>query len=70
MNTSAPNEHVLALVNYFALLPLVYFIPDWLAPITGVNKLLHVASVLALIVPVISYLVMPTAVKLLSKKSV
>lgn len=70
MKNSAPNEHILALVNYFALLPLVYFIPDLIAPITGANKLLHVATVLALIVPVISYCVMPIAVKLLSKKTV
>ncbi|KZN34218.1 hypothetical protein [Pseudoalteromonas luteoviolacea] len=67
MNRSAPNAHIMAAINYFALLPLVYFIPDLVAPFTGKNKLVHVAVVLALIVPVISYLVIPFAIKILTR---
>ncbi|MCG7551752.1 hypothetical protein [Pseudoalteromonas sp. Of7M-16] len=70
MKTSTPNQHLLALINYIALLPLVYFIPDLIAPFIGANKLLHVAIAVALIVPVISYVVMPVAVKLLSRNNV
>ncbi|KZN29802.1 hypothetical protein N474_16580 [Pseudoalteromonas luteoviolacea CPMOR-2] len=69
MKHAAPNTHVIALINYFTLLPLVYFIPDLIAPFIGANKLIHVAVVLALIVPIISYLVMPIAVKMLTRKT-
>ena len=64
-----PNPHLMALINYFALLPLVYFIPDLVAQFFGGNKLLQVAVAVAIIVPIISYLVVPCSVKILMKMS-
>jgi len=64
----APNKHLLALINYLALVPLVYFIPTWLQPYLPTNKLLEVSIVVAVIVPIISYVVMPLTMKLLNNK--
>jgi len=60
---AAPNKHLLAFINYFALVPLVYFIPEWVNPYLPANKLLQVAVDVAIIVPVISYIVMPITMK-------
>ncbi|AAZ24912.1 MULTISPECIES: hypothetical protein [Colwellia] len=60
-----PNKHLLALINYFALVPLVYFIPTWISPYLPDNKLLHVCIVVGIIVPIISYIVMPITMKIL-----
>lgn len=65
----APNKHLIALINYLALLPLVYFIPAWLKPYLPDNELLQVCIVVAIIVPIISYIVMPITMKRLNKKS-
>jgi len=62
-----PNKHLIALINYFTLIPLVYFIPLWLSPYLPANPLLQVCVVVAIIVPIISYVVMPIAMKLLTK---
>lgn len=59
-----PNKHVIALINYLALVPLVYFIPQWLAPYLPANRFLQVGIVVAVIVPIISYIVMPLILKL------
>ncbi|MCF2857705.1 hypothetical protein L1286_09500 [Pseudoalteromonas sp. SMS1] len=67
MKSNIPNTHIVALINYFALLPLVYFIPELIAPYVGANKLIQVAVVVALIVPIISYVVMQIAIKLLTR---
>ncbi len=63
-----PNKHLLAVINYIALVPLVYFIPTWVIPYLPDNKLLQVSIVVAIIVPIISYLVMPITMKTLMKK--
>lgn len=60
-----PNKHILAIITYLALVPLVYFIPLLIAPYLPVNNFLQVCINLAIIVPVISYLVMPFARKIL-----
>ena len=60
-----PNKHLLALINYIALVPLVYFIPIWISPYLPDNKLLQVCIVVAIIVPIISYIVMPITMKIL-----
>ncbi|WP_085297717.1 hypothetical protein [Cognaticolwellia mytili] len=60
-----PNKHLIATINYFALVPLVYFIPELVNPFLPVNKLLQVCVDVAIIVPIISYIVMPTAMKYL-----
>jgi len=64
----APNKHLIALINYLALVPLVYFIPAWLQAYLPENKLLQVSIIVAIIVPIISYIVMPLAMKLLNKQ--
>lgn len=64
----APNKHLIALINYLTLVPLVYFIPTWLQAYLPENKLLQVSIIVAIIVPIISYIVMPLAMKLLNKQ--
>lgn len=64
----APNKHLIALINYLALVPLVYFIPAWLQPYLPENKLLQVSIIVAIIVPIISYIVMPLTMKRLNKQ--
>jgi uncharacterized membrane protein (DUF485 family) len=63
-----PNKHLLALINYITLVPLVYFIPQWLSPYLPSNELLQVCIIVAIIVPIISYIVMPMTLKSLSQK--
>lgn len=63
----APNKHIIALINYFALVPLVYFIPQWVNPFLPANKLLQVCVDVAIIVPIIAYVVMPITLKQLNK---
>ncbi|TWX67179.1 hypothetical protein ESZ36_12755 [Colwellia demingiae] len=63
-----PNKHLLALINYISLLPLVYFIPTWISPYLPENNLLQVCIVLAIIVPIISYIVMPITMKILVRE--
>lgn len=64
-----PNKHLIALINYFTLIPLVYFIPEWVNPYLPANKFLQVCIDVAIIVPIISYIVMPIAMKRLNKPS-
>jgi|GEM_PF-856625 len=63
----APNKHLLALINYIALVPLVYFIPAWVGPYLPANNLFQVAIIVAIIVPIISYVVMPITMRVLQK---
>lgn len=63
------NKHHISLINFLALVPLVYFIPEWINPLLPDNKFLQVCVDLAIIVPIISYLVVPVAMKWLHKKS-
>ncbi|RJE77710.1 hypothetical protein CWB96_22290 [Pseudoalteromonas citrea] len=55
------NPHLLAFINYVALVPLVYFIPGWIDPYLPSNELLQVCIIVGLIVPIISYVVNPVA---------
>ena len=64
-----PNRHFIALINYFALVPLVYFIPEWVIPYLVVNKFLQVCVVVAIIVPIISYIVIPITMRLFDKQT-
>ena len=66
---NSPNKHVMALITFLALVPLVYFIPDLIAPFLPEGKLLKVTAALAITVPFISYLVLPTAAKVLMRRS-
>lgn len=64
MNAPAkPNKHVMALVTYLALVPLVYFIPPQVAVIMPDRPLLQVMVAVAIIVPMITYVVMPLFLK-------
>jgi len=63
-----PNKHLLALINYITLVPLVYFIPQWLSPYLPENQLLKVCIIVAIIVPIIAYIVMPITMKFLNRK--
>lgn len=64
-----PNKHILALITYLALVPLVYWIPSWLAPYLPEGEFIQVCIVVAIIVPIISYIVMPLTIKLLQRKA-
>ncbi len=63
-----PSQHILALVTYFVLVPLVYFIPDFVGQYVPGNKLLNVVIAVGIIVPIVSYVVMPIALKMFSLK--
>jgi hypothetical protein len=58
-NNNKVNKHVNTLITYLVLVPLVYFVPEILKDVLPDNKLLSVMVVVGIIVPVISYLVMP-----------
>jgi len=64
-----PNKHLIALINYITLVPLVYFIPQWLNPYLPANEFLQVCVVVAVIVVIISYIVMPFTLKVLKSRT-
>ena len=64
-----PNKHFIALINYIALVPLVYFIPQWLNRYLPANKFLQILIFVAIIVTIISYVVMPFTLKKLGKRA-
>ena len=55
------NQHVMALITFLALVPLVYFIPEFIEQFLPAIKWLNVVVVVGIIVPIISYGVMPMA---------
>jgi len=55
----------MALATYLSLLPMVYFLPKWLAPYLPESELLRLMVLLAIIVPITSYLVLPNVIKVL-----
>jgi len=61
----SPNKHLIALINYAVLVPLVHFIPQWLSPYLPVNEFVQVLIIVAIIVPIVSYVVMPITMKIL-----
>lgn len=63
MHTFTPNKHILALATYFSLLPLVLFLPKLLNPYLPENDLARLMVLLAIIVPITSYLILPCVVK-------
>jgi len=66
-HTKKPNQHIMALITFLALVPLVYFIPEVVNQYLPENKLINVIVVVAIIVPIISYVVMPISLSVLSK---
>ncbi len=67
-NMKTPNQHIMALISFCTLLPLVYFIPDFVARYITDNKLLNVIVAVGIIVPIISYIVVPVSTRLLTKR--
>ena len=61
------NKHILALITFLALVPLVYYIPEFIGQILPAIKWLNVVVVVGIIVPIISYVVMPIAHFFLSR---
>ncbi len=55
------SKHTIALITFLALLPLVYFIPDFVGQFLPAIKWLNVTVVVGIIVPIISYAVTPLA---------
>ena len=64
-----PNKHLIALITYIALVPLVYFIPQWLNPYLPADKFVQVSADVAIIVVIISYMVMPVTMKYFTSKN-
>lgn len=64
---SRANKHVMAIISYLALVPLVYFIPDLVAEFFTMNKLANVMVSVGIIVPIITYCVMPVASRLVTQ---
>ena len=58
-NNQQISKHTMALFTFLALLPLVYFIPDFVEPFLPNIKWLKVLVVVGIIVPIISYVVLP-----------
>ncbi len=54
-----PNRHAIAAFTFITLLPLVYYIPPWLARNISDNHLLVTVLALLIIVPVVSYVALP-----------
>ncbi|NRA21171.1 MAG: hypothetical protein HRU05_11895 [Oceanospirillaceae bacterium] len=58
-NIKPPSKHVMAVLTFLALLPLVYFIPPWvMAHISDRHAWVTLISV-ACIVPIITYVLLP-----------
>ena len=69
MNNQVPNKHVMALVTFLLLLPLVYFIPELIAIYITTEKFLVSLISVSIIVPLLSYLFIPLVLKLFSNKN-
>jgi len=60
-NNQQTNQHIIALITFFALVPLVYFIPEFVGQFLPAIKWLNVVVVVGIIVPIISYVLVPLA---------
>jgi len=66
-NAQPINKHIMALITFLALLPLVYFIPDVVGQFLPSIKWLNVTVAVGIIVPIISYVVIPAVHLILSR---
>jgi len=55
------NQHIIALITFLGLVPLVYFIPEFVGQFLPAIKWLNVVVVVGIIVPIISYVLVPLA---------
>jgi len=60
-NNQQTNQHIIALITFLALVPLVYFIPEFVGQFLPAIKWLNVVVVVGIIVPIISYVLVPAA---------
>ena len=67
ISKQVPNKHVMALVTFLLLLPLVYFIPEFISIYISTEKFLVSLISVSIIVPLLSYLLIPLALKLIFK---
>lgn len=65
MNSYTPSKHVMAFATYLSLLPMVYFLPKCLSAYLPESELLRLMLLLTIIVPITSYLVLPSVVTVL-----
>ncbi|WP_096085491.1 hypothetical protein [Agaribacterium haliotis] len=61
------QRHLGALFTFVALVPLVYFIPEFIQPLLPDNKLLQTTAAVAIIVPLIVYIIQPLGMPWLLK---
>lgn len=66
-NNQQTNQHIIALITFLALVPLVYFIPEFVGQFLPAIKWLNVVVVVGIIVPIISYVLVPAAHLVLRK---
>ena len=59
MNKPVPNRHVMVFMTFIALLPLVYFIPPWVATHAVSDHAAVTVISVAIIVPLLSYVILP-----------
>jgi len=62
-----PNNHLMAFLTFILLLPLVYFIPYFIAAYISEDRFLVSLISVGVIVPLLSYCLMPIVLKLLNK---
>ena len=67
MNMNSIRSHIMAWVTILTPIPLVYFIPDLIAPYLLDNKLINVVTAVAIIIPIISCCVAPLTVSGIAK---
>jgi uncharacterized membrane protein YraQ (UPF0718 family) len=58
-NKKSINIHIMTLITFLALVPLVYFIPEFVGQFLPAIKWLNVIVAVGIIVPIISYGVVP-----------
>jgi len=54
-----PNRHLTAVFTFLTLLPLVYFIPPWIASYISNNDLIITVLAVLVMVPLVSYIFLP-----------
>jgi hypothetical protein len=61
---ASPNRHLKAFFTFMALIPLVYYVPPWIDQNISQNHLIVTVLALAIIVPIISYVMLPLMFRL------
>jgi len=58
-NREMPNKHFMALITFLLLLPLVYFIPELVSAYISNKRFLISLISVAIIVPLLTYILIP-----------